>query len=153
MHMIVEGFFHQVYDRIPVAAVREVLGQIGAGEIPDVLALNKIDLVDAEDRVRLRRRHPEAVPVSAQTGEGLDGLLKAVEEALPRPEVEVTLLVPFGREDLTARLYREAEVLEAEPDEVGTVVRARVDERHLGALREFVIRPVTRRVASERGRR
>jgi hypothetical protein len=67
--------------------------------------------------------------------------------------VEVTLLVPFGREDLTARLYREAEVLEAQPDEVGTMVRARVDERHLGALGEFVIRPVTRRVGAERGPR
>ena len=86
------------------------------------------------------------VQVSAKTEEGIGDLLEAMAVAVPRPPVEVTLLVPYGREDVTARLYREAEVLGAEPDERGTVVVARVDERHLAQLRSFVTRPVTRRV-------
>jgi GTP-binding protein HflX len=88
------------------------------------------------------------VLVSALTGEGLEELLEAVAETLPRPPVEVTLLVPFGREDVTARLYREAEVLEADERQDGTLVHARVAERHLPVVRDFITKPVTRRVPS-----
>jgi GTP-binding protein HflX len=91
------------------------------------------------------------VLVSALTGEGLEELLQAVAETLPRPPVEVTLLVPFGREDVTARLYREAEVVDTAETDDGTVVHARVAERHLAAVREFITKPVKRRVgASEK---
>jgi GTP-binding protein HflX len=135
-----------------IRAVRDVLAEIGAGELPEVLALNKADLLRGSERARVARRHPGAVLVSALTGEGLDGLLDAVAEALPRPPVEVTLLVPFGREDVTARLYREAEVVTAEETEDGTVVHARVAERHLPAVREFITKPVKRRVAPAGGR-
>jgi GTP-binding protein HflX len=121
-----------------IEAVRRVLGEIGAGEIPEVLALNKIDRVPGSVRARLARRFPGSVAVSALTGEGEVGLLEAVAEAVPRPPLEVTLLVPWGREDVTARLYREAEVLGTEADGEGTVVRARVGERELAAVREFV---------------
>jgi GTP-binding protein HflX len=121
-----------------IEAVRRVLGEIGAGEIPEVLALNKIDRVAGSVRARLARRFPGSVAVSALTGEGEEGLLEAVAEAVPRPPLEVTLLVPWGREDVTARLYREAEVLGTEADGEGTVVRARVGERELAAVREFV---------------
>ena len=76
--------------------------------------------------------------VSALTGEGAEGLLEALGEAIPHPPLEVTLLVPWGREDITARLYRDAEVLGTEPDGEGTVVRALVGERELAAVREFV---------------
>ena len=121
-----------------IEAVRRVLGEIGAGDIPEVLALNKVDRVAGSVRARLARRFPGSVAVSALTGEGEEGLLEAVAAAVPRPPLEVTLLVPWGREDVTARLYREAEVLGTETDGDGTVVRARVGERELAAVREFV---------------
>jgi GTP-binding protein HflX len=124
-----------------VQAVREVLAEIGAGEIPEVLALNKIDLLPEADRARLSRRHPEGVKVSARTGEGTKELLEAVASAVPAPPVDVTLLVPFDREDVVARLYREAEVLGREPDTNGTVVTARVGERQLAWAKEFLLRP------------
>ena len=57
---------------------------------------------------------------------------------MPHPPVEVSLLVPFGREDVTARLYREAEVLSTRTDTVGTIVHARVGLRILSAVREFL---------------
>ncbi len=133
-----------------VRAVRDVLGEIGAGDLPEVLALNKADLLRGSERARVARQYPGAVLVSGLTGEGLEHLLEAVAESLPRPPVEVTLLVPFGREDVTARLYREAEVLDTEETDEGTVVHARVAERHVAAVGEFITKPVTRRVATAR---
>lgn len=121
-----------------IDAVRRVLDEIGAGDIPEVLALNKVDRVPGSTRARLARRFPGSVAVSGLSGEGVDGLLDTVSGALPRPAHEVTLLVPWGREDVTARLYREAEVIGTESDQEGTIVRARVGERELAAVREFV---------------
>jgi GTPase len=122
-----------------VNAVRRVLGEIGAGQIPEVLALNKIDRVAGSARARLAGRFPGSVAVSALTGEGADELREEISARIPRPPVEVTLLVPFGREDVTARLYREAEVLSKEMDTDGTVVRARVGLRVLSAVRGFLV--------------
>jgi hypothetical protein len=60
-----------------------------------------------------------------------------VEAAIPRFPMEVTILVPWGREDVTAMLHREAEVLSEEAVEAGTVVRARVNERELAAVADL----------------
>jgi GTP-binding protein HflX len=128
-----------------VEAVRDVLGEIGAGSLPEVLALNKVDLLSEVDRERVGRRFLAAVPVSALTGEGLEGLVERVAQDLPRPPVDVTLLVPYSREDLVARLHREADIISAEPTEDGTLVRARVDERVLAAVDGFVVRARHRR--------
>ncbi len=125
-----------------IDAVRRVLDEIGAGDIPEVLALNKIDQVEGSARVRLARRFPGSVAVSGTTGEGAVGLLEVLAQTLPHPSVRVELLIPWGREDVTARLYREAEVLETELDGDGTIVRALVGERELAAVREFVRSPV-----------
>lgn len=123
-----------------VEAVRRVLGEIGAGSVPEVLVLNKIDLLSGSQRARLAGRYPGSVPVSARSGEGVEGLLETLEAALPHPPVEVELLVPYGREDVTAMLYREAEVLSTTHDEEGAFVHARVGLRELAAVREFVRR-------------
>jgi len=129
-----------------LGSVREVLAEIGAGDIPEVMAMNKVDLVDQAGRDRLARRFFDGVRISAATGEGLEQLLNVMAAALPQPPLEVTLLIPPGREDLIARLYREAEVLSSEPDTTGTVVHARMGERELAAVRDFVTHPVLRRV-------
>jgi GTP-binding protein HflX len=121
-----------------IDAVRTVLHEIGAGGIPEVLALNKVDLLSDVERTRvLARADGRATAISARTGEGLDELLDVIEDVLPRFPVEVTLLVPFGREDVTALLHREAEVLSTDPEENGTLVRARVGERVLATVRGF----------------
>jgi GTPase len=123
-----------------VDAVRRVLGEIGAGSISEVLVMNKIDLLSGSQRARLARRYPGSVPVSARSGEGVAGLLEMLETNLPHPPVEVHLLVPYGREDVTAMLYRDAEMLSITHDERGASVHARVGLRELAAVREFVIR-------------
>ncbi len=131
-----------------IEAVRGVLAEIGAAGIPEVLALNKVDMLTEIDRERVARRFPDAVHISALAGEGMDELLGRVAEVVPRPPVEVTALIPFSREDVTARLHRDAEVLSAEPTDEGTLIRARVGERELAAVRDFVVKPVRRRATA-----
>jgi GTP-binding protein HflX len=120
-----------------VEAVRGVLDQIGAGSIPEVLALNKMDLLDADERERVSARFPGALAISAVTGEGLAALLEEVAVAIPRFPVTVTVLVPHDRGDLVALLHRDAEVLSEDPREDGVEVRARVGERVYAQVRRF----------------
>jgi len=77
------------------------------------------------------------VPVSAVTGEGVDGLLEAVGAAVPTPPVDVRALIPWDRGDLVAMLYRDAEVLSADAEPEGTRIHARVGLRELAAIRRF----------------
>lgn len=110
-----------------IEAVRAVLGEIGAGHLPEILVLNKIDLV--EERSRLARRYPDAILISAATGEGLAALLERVAERLPGYPLRVRLVLPHGRGDLLALLHREAEVLSERALPEGVLVHARVGER------------------------
>jgi len=127
-----------------IEAVHQVLGEIGAAGMPEVLALNKIDQLPGSERARLARRHPGSSSVSALTGEGVEGLLEAIVRAAPNPPVEVEVLVPWARGDLVAMLYRDAEVLKAEAEPEGTRVHARVGLRALASVRAFATGPVTR---------
>jgi GTPase len=122
-----------------IEAVRRVLGEIGAANMPEVLALNKIDRLRGSERARLARRFPGSVPVSALTGEGVDGVLEGIGATLPNPPVEIEALIPWSRGDLVAMLYREAEVLKAEAEPEGTHVRARVGLRELAEVRGFTL--------------
>jgi GTP-binding protein HflX len=122
-----------------MAAVREVLGEIGAAELPEVLALNKWDLLAPRDRARLRRRHPEGIPISAATGRGVSELLDAVTERVPRPPIQVRLLVPFDRPEVIPRLHRRAQVEHVEQCDDGTVVTARVSAAELARVEDLVI--------------
>ena len=120
-----------------IEAVRRVLEEIGAANMPEVLVLNKIDLVAGSGRVRLAMRFPGSVSVSATTGEGVDGLLAAIAATVPTPPVEVHALIPWDRGDLVAMLYGDAEVLSADAEPEGTRVHARVGLRALSAIRMF----------------
>jgi GTP-binding protein HflX len=131
-----------------IDAVRTVLAEIGAGSVAEVLALNKVDVLPALERERLGSRFPDAVTISALTGEGFDRLLERVAVTIPRFPVTVTARFPHGRGDLVALLHREAEVLDEDPGEQGTLVRARVGERVFALVRDFVVdgeRPAVRR--------
>ena len=120
-----------------IDAVRGVLDEIGAGGIPEVLALNKVDLLDADERARASARFPGGVPISAVTGEGLDALLEEVTTAIPRFPVTVAVLLPHDRGDLLALLHRDAEVLSEDAREEGLFVRARVGERVFALVHGF----------------
>jgi GTP-binding protein HflX len=124
-----------------LTAVREVLADVGAHAVPEVVALNKADVADPEVVDRLLRRERRSVAVSARTGQGLDDLLAAIVEDLPRPEVEVDLVVPFSRGDLVSRTHADGEVLDVEHVAEGTRLHARVDQALAAALTEAAATP------------
>jgi GTP-binding protein HflX len=109
-----------------IAAVREVVAEIGATEVPELLVVNKVDAADPLVLNRLRRATPSAVFVSAATGEGLAELLDVLTERVPRPEVELEVLVPYNRGDLVARVHDIGEVLDQDHRADGTFLHARV---------------------------
>ncbi len=122
-----------------IDAVREVLAEIGAARIPELLAINKADLAPSE-AAALAAAHPGAVAISARTGAGIDALLTAVSDRLRAETETVELLVPFERGDILAAAHRLGEVLAEEPGEGGIVVRARLDAEGRSRLGPFVIR-------------
>ncbi len=108
------------------AAVDEVLAEIGAAEIPRILVLNKVDLVDADGRQALANRHPGAVQVSALTGEGLDRLAARLAEAARERLTPLDVTIPFSQGGLVATVYAEGSEVHQEATEAGTRVRALV---------------------------
>jgi GTPase len=109
-----------------VSAVRAVLTDVEAGEVAEQIVLNKVDAADQETLDLLRASFPDALLVSARTGEGLDKLRALVADRLPRPSVELELLVPYDRGDLVARIHTEGEVLSSAHTERGTRLHVRV---------------------------
>jgi GTP-binding protein HflX len=111
-----------------LTAVRQTLAEIGGPSWRDreLLVFTKSDAADPAEVQTLLAAHPGSVAVSARAGEGLDVLRAAVERALPRPPVEVCLVVPFTRGDLVARAHRQGEVLSESYESAGTRLRARV---------------------------
>jgi GTP-binding protein HflX len=120
-----------------IRAVREVLADIEAMDVPEQLVFNKIDAAEPETVLRLRGLAPDAVFVSARTGAGIEELQARIEQRLPRPDIEVNVLLPYTRGDLVARLHERADVLETEHTEGGTLVHARVDAMLAEQLRPF----------------
>ncbi|WP_122262281.1 GTPase HflX [Ornithinimicrobium cerasi] len=127
-----------------VDAVHQVLSEVfekraGAPAVPEIVAVNKADLADEEVLDRLRRAYPRVVVVSARTGEGIGDLLVAIEDALPRPQILVDVLVPYSRGDLVARLHEEGDVLSEEHTGDGTRMSAKVDEDLHGHLGGYAV--------------
>ena len=120
-----------------IRAVREVLAEIGAADVPEQLVFNKIDAAHPDMLARLRRLAPDALLVSAHTGAGVDKLEAVIDERLPRPDVELTALIPYARGDLVARIHQAGEVLSTDHRPEGTLVNARVNSDLAAALRPF----------------
>ena len=120
-----------------VAAVRQVLDDIGAIGVPEQLVVNKLDATSADVVLALRAQFPDAIFVSARTGEGLSLLAERIAERLPRPAVEVSALVPYARGDLLDRIHQAGEVISIEHVGEGTHVRARVNPDLAGELARF----------------
>jgi len=109
-----------------IAAVRSVLAEIGAGHVPELVVVNKIDSADPVVLQGLRAKEPGSLSISAKTGAGLAALRDAIEAALPRLDVQVKVTIPYSRGDLVARAHSEGEVLTAEHNADGTLLEARV---------------------------
>jgi GTP-binding protein HflX len=122
-----------------IAAVRAVLADVDAHDLPEVIVINKVDAADPEVVQRLRSRERNALVVSARTGEGMDALRERVADLLPRPQVDVEVLLPYGRGDLVSRVHADGEVLEEQHVGEGTRIHARVLPALAGELAAFAV--------------
>jgi GTP-binding protein HflX len=120
-----------------LSAVREVLADVDAGQIPELLVVNKIDVADPMALARIARQEPHAVFVSAHTHEGLAVLAEALVTAVPHLETLVDVLVPYEHGELVARVHKVGEVLSEQFEAAGTHLTARVGPRLAAALQPY----------------
>ncbi len=122
-----------------IGAVREVLREIGAGDVPELVVFNKADQVGPDGIDHLVRRYEGSIEVSAHSGQGIDLLLATVGDRLRTLTEVVELLIPYNRGDVVAALHREGEVVSEEHGPEGTVIRARLDEVARRLMAAFVV--------------
>ena len=120
-----------------ITAVREVLAEIGAAGVPELIVINKSDAADPIVVDRLRHHEKNCVLISARTGAGLDELRDVLEEELPHRDREVRALVPYSRGDLVARAHEEGEVMHVGHGADGTDLEARVPPALAAELEQF----------------
>ena len=117
-----------------IRAVRQVINEIGGGDILEIIAINKADIASPEVMMQLLREEPNSFAFSARTGFGVDTLLAAIEGSLPRPRVEITAVIPFTRGDIVSAIHERGQILSEEYLPEGTSIHAMVD----GALAEQI---------------
>jgi len=110
-----------------IRAVREVITEIGGAEIPEIIAINKVDIADPEVVMNLLRTEKNAFAFSVRTGFGIDGLLLAIEKSLPHPQIEINCVIPYDRGDLVSAIHEHGEIISELYVEAGTHIHARVD--------------------------
>ncbi len=120
-----------------IAAVRQVLDEIGALQVPELLVFNKAD-VEPGVAADLVQRHQGSVALSARTGEGTDRFLRVLGDRLRSIATVVELVVPYERGDVIAAIHREGEVVSTFHEDTGIRVRARLSDASVGRLSEFV---------------
>jgi GTP-binding protein HflX len=120
-----------------IAAVREVLLEIGAAELPELIVFNKADLMGEQARVRLANLYPDARFISALEGQGLDPLVERIGELLERATVTLTLEIPYARGDVVAAAHRFGEVIEEKHDDNGMILEVRVPEASRSRFAQF----------------
>jgi len=120
-----------------LSAVRKVLADIDAQNIPELVVINKADAADPYAINRLKLHEKNSIAISALTGEGIDELVAMIEAQLPHPQLDIKATIPYDRGDLLARAYREGNVLSRTDTEVGTVIVAKVPQPLANVLEEF----------------
>lgn len=121
-----------------ITAVRTVLAEIGAHEVPELIVFNKADLAP-EAAAELAADHPGSVAISAATGDGIDVFLRTLSDRLRALSKIVELHIPFDRGDVLASVHREGEVVSVTEGDRVMVVRARLSDASAGRLAEFVV--------------
>jgi len=128
-----------------IEAVHQVLAEIDADQVPELIVINKSDLAPTTELAdQLRRRGTEVVEVSARTGVGIDHMLATLAERLRLSTRPVSLMIPYDRGDALAAVHREGEVVRIDESSAGWQVVARLDEASIGRLADFVVDEVVR---------
>ena len=121
---VVDGSHPYPFEQI--RAVREVINEIGGAEIPEIIAINKIDAANPEVVMEILRKEKNSYAISARTGFGIEGLVHAIEKSLPQPNIEINFVIPYNRGDLVNAIHETGEILSEEYVESGTAIHARV---------------------------
>ena len=123
-----------------IRAVREVIADLDARRIPEIIVLNKADAADPFILERMRQREPNHVIVSAHTGEGIDELKQKIADTIPRPSLEVKLLIPYNHGEVISRLHAwDAEIKSTAFVSDGTFVTVLVREDVAAELSDYAI--------------
>jgi GTP-binding protein HflX len=130
-------------------AVETVLAEIGAGEVPVELVLNKVDRLDTVSRRRVANRYPEALLISAATGEGLDELRARIAARFADRFDAVRLLVPYEEGRVLSDLYALGAPIDERTDtEDGVLIRARLPHRDVRRFARYLVAGVEAESAS-----
>ncbi len=121
---VVDGSHPDPFEQL--RAVRQVISEIGGGEIMEIIAINKADIASPEVLMEILRKESNAYAISARTGYGVDNLIKSVEQALPKPKVEIKAIIPFSRGDLVSAVHEQGEIISEEYLPEGTKLHAMV---------------------------
>ena len=121
---VVDGSHPDPFEQL--RAVREVINEIGGGEIMEIIAVNKADIASPEVLMEILRKESNAYAISARTGYGIENLIRAVEAALPKPKVEIKAIIPFSRGDLVSAVHEQGEIISEEYLPEGTKLHAMV---------------------------
>ena len=121
---VVDGSHPDPFEQL--RAVREVINEIGGGEIMEIIAVNKADVASPEILMEILRKESNAYAISARTGYGIENLIRAVEAALPKPKVEIRAIIPFSRGDLVSAVHEQGEIISEEYLPEGTKLHAMV---------------------------
>lgn len=123
-----------------MSAVRVVLEEIGAHTAPYVVVFNKCDTLTPDERASLERRYPNAVLVSAVTGEGLEALTARIADEAGKGSVTLTVLIPYTRGDLVAIAHERAQILSERHTDDGTQLALRVPSESATLFEEYSLR-------------
>ena len=122
---VVDGSHADPFEQIK--AVRLVIDEIGGKDIPEIIAINKVDIADPHVIMEILRKEPNSYAFSVRTGFGVEGLLHAIENSLPRPSVGINVVIPYDRGDLGHAIHERGEIFSEQYVEAGTSIHARVD--------------------------
>jgi GTPase len=123
-----------------IAAVESVLHEIGADELPRELVLNKVDAVEPAQRRRLANRYPDALQVSALTGEGVDDLRERIADRFAERFEPVRLLLPYQEGGKLNELYALGAPIEQRQDTgEGVLVVARLPRREIRRFASYLV--------------
>ena len=122
---VVDGSHSDPFEQI--RAVREVIKEIGGGDIPEIIAINKVDIASPDVVMEILRKEPNSYAFSVRSGFGIEGLVHAIEKSLPHPSVEITAVIPYSRGDLVSAIHEHGEILSEEHLAEGTAIHAYVD--------------------------
>ena len=122
---VVDGSHPDPFEQI--RAVRQVIAEIGGGDIPEIIAINKVDIASPDVVMEILRKEPNSYAFSVRTGFGVDGLVHAIEKSLPHPAIEISTVIPYHRGDLVSAIHETGEILSEEHLAHGTAIHAYVD--------------------------